>query len=388
MLAAVAEGRIPVLLRAQGNAHRCRLAGRTKERLILAPPQGVDIRLAPREGVSVHFDFRGQGVAFMSKYLGTTDEGLAVETPDFMYRSLSRRWPRVARPARLEVGFIVPDSALDLDYPETRTNREVELPEFTQDLDYRDLPSLIESFKVKARRIATEGRITMFKERGPSDLAEELCASTGLVLFAPSTVAGLPGADPYPDGRIVTVEIERGFEDRQNGQGPSRLDAYLHACRAEGKTSALWCPIVYYKYCVGVVSLLVIGEGRVLGFPAVDLAWEFSRVLAWFLKKYDYFSRESAEAMKGRVVDASPQGFLVAVDESGPPFDLCAPVDVRLRYDSKSLVCRARIARGFEQSGERFYGIELLGINSAEIADLSRILYGESGDARMSEGPS
>ncbi|MDP3177463.1 MAG: PilZ domain-containing protein, partial [Spirochaetaceae bacterium] len=255
--------------------------------------------------------------------------------------------------------------------------------------DFRDLPSLIESFKTKARLIASEGRITMFKERGPADLAEELSASTGLVLLVPSTEAGLPGADPYPDGRIITVDIEREFQGREDGEGPSRLDAYLKACRSERIASALWCPIVYYKYCVGVVSLLVVaGEERALSFPAVDLAWEFSRVLAWFLKKYDYFSRESAEAMKGRVVDASPHGFLVAVDESGPPFDLCAPVDLRLRYENKSIVCRARIARGFVQGAERFYGVELLGITSMEITDFSRILYGESGDSRIIEGQS
>jgi hypothetical protein len=379
MLAAAVEAGIPVLLRLEGNAFRCLLTGRAKDRIFLAPPEGAEIRLAPRESVSIHFDFRGQGVAFMARYLGMADEGLILETPDFMYRSLSRRWPRVPAPPGFDVGFIVPDSELDLDYPETRNKRDVELPELTHDLDYRDLPSLIESFKARARLIASEGKITMFKERGPGDIAEELCASFGLVLFIPSTEAGLPGEDPYRDGRIVTSAMAREFEGGGDVAGLSRLAAFLKASRTEGIYSAIWCPVVFYKYCVGIVSLLAYdGERNVLGFTAVDLVWEFTRVLAWFLKKHDYFSRESAEARKGRVVDVSPKGLLVAVDGSGPPFDLCASLDLRLRYESKSLICRARIARGFEHGGERFYGIELLGITSTEITELSRVLYGDS----------
>jgi len=378
ILSAAAESRQDVRVQAAGRTIACRILSSANDRLSLSPSSAAVPRLSPRQRVSVYFDFRGQGVAFET-IVYATSPSIELGFPEAMYRSLSRRWPRVPPPRGLNVEFLLPDADLKLDCPESEEWIEVELPELREGLDSSNLVSLIESFKSKASSLASEGRVVMYKDRGPADLAEDLAARLGRVLFVPSTLSGLPLADPYPSGRIVTRDMAEDFEGLASLASGSRLSAYLSQRAAAGLSSAIWCPVLYYHYTVGVV---ILSNGpdrpRALDFAAVDLAWEFSRVLAWFLRRHDYFSAQGAgEAVReGSIVDATPAGILVVLPHDGPRFNLGASLRLRLGVEGRSIPCVARVARRYEERGARYFGLAFQNLAADDMAEVARALYG------------
>jgi hypothetical protein len=356
------------------------MAAADDERIVLSAGEGVLPGLRARQRVSVYFDFRSQGMAFEAVVLKNAGGAIEVELPELMYRSLSRRWPRIPAPRGLAVEFLLPDAELKLDCPESEEWVEVELPELREGLDSSNLAALVESYKSKARQIASEGRVVMYKDHGPADFAEHIVSRLGRILFVPSTTSGLPISDPYPAGRIITKEMAEDFEGPSSLAGGSDLESYLAERAAAGLNSAVWCPVVYYRYTVGIVQLFN-GPDRpwALDFEAVDLAWEFSRVLAYFLKRHGYFATKTAPSGRsGSIVDATPAGLLVELPPGGPRISPGSTIGLKLQVGETSFSCQARVARRYEHSGSRFYGIAFVGLPAGEIAALSRNLYGEA----------
>ncbi|HTX73278.1 MAG TPA: PilZ domain-containing protein [Rectinemataceae bacterium] len=379
ILTAASEARIEARIQAAGRTIPCRMVSSRQDVLSLAPQAGATVRLSPRQRVSVYFDFRGQGVAFESLVLSSASEAIELGFPESMYRSLSRRWPRVPPPQGLGVDLLLPDADLKLDCPESDEWMEVELPELREGLDSRNLNLLVESFKGKASALASEGRVIMYKERGPADIAEDMVAKLGRVLYVPSTLSALPLADPYPSGRIITRDMAEDYEGPSAMAGGSRLAAYLAQRASSGVNSSIWCPVVYYRYTVGVVILSNGPERpRALDFAAVDLAWEFSRVLAWFLKRHGYFAAQGSgdAARAGSIADATPAGLLVVLPPDGPRFNLGASIRLRLSFAGKTIVCVARVARRYDEAGSRYFGLAFQDLAAPDMAELARNLYG------------
>jgi hypothetical protein len=385
ILATAADSRMEARIQVPGASLKCRILSVEDGRVALslsdqAPP------LSPRARVSVFFDFRGQGVAFESSVARLSEGALELGLPECMYRSLSRRWPRVATPRDLSVEFLLPDAQLKLDCPESEEWTEVELPELREGLDSQSLAALVDSFKAKAEGLACEGKVAMYKEKGPADIAEEMAAKLGRVLYAPSTLGSLPVGDPYPSGRIVTFEMASDLEGAAAAAMGSRLSLKLKELAGQGISSILWCPVLYYRYVVGMV-VMSRTEGA-LDFGAVDLAWEFSRVLAYFLKRHGYFadSGEGEGPSAGAIVDASPSGLLAAVPRKGPNFMTGSTLRLRLGVRGKSIVCSARVARRYEEGGTRFYGIAFSDLGASDMAFISTGLYGEDEMATTAGG--
>jgi hypothetical protein len=385
ILAAAAESGMDARIQVPGTSLKCRIASSDGSRLFLAL-DGEPPALPPRSRVSVFFDFRGQGVAFDTSLAGLSEGGIELDLPEFMYRSLSRRWPRVAAPRDLSVEFLLPDAQLKLDCPESDEWTEVELPELREGLDSQSLSALVDSFKVKAAALGCEGRVAMYKDRGPADISEETASKFGRVLFVPSTLGSLPIGDPYPSGRIVTIDMASDLEGPAAAAMGSRLSSRLKELSGQGVSSILWCPVLYYRYVVGMV-IMSKAEGA-LDFGAVDLAWEFSRVLAYFLKRHGYFadSGEGDGPIRGAIVDASPSGLLAAIPKKGPNLMTGSMLRLRLGVRERSIVCSARIARRYEERGTRFYGIAFADLGAADMALVSSGLYGEEEPALVGGG--
>ncbi len=385
ILGTAAESKIEIRIQAPGNLIKSRILSIEGGRLVLALPASAP-KFHPRSRISVFFDFRGQGVAFESSVVSSSEGSLTISFPEHMYRSLSRRWPRVAAPKDLVVEFLLPDAQLKLDCPESDEWTEVELPELREGLDSESLAGLVESFKEKASAMSSEGRVVMYKDKGPQDAAEEAAAKFGRVLYAPSTLGSLPIGDPYPSGRIVTLAMASDLEGPAAAAMGSRLSTRLKELAAEGISSILWCPILYYRYVVGMV--IMSRSSGALDLGAVDLAWEFARVLAYFLKRHGYFadSGKGEAATAGSVVDASPSGLLVAVPRRGPNFMPGSGLRLRLTIKNKSLVCTAKVARRYEESGMRFYGIAFSDISAADMSFISAGLYGDEEFSSISGG--
>jgi hypothetical protein len=382
ILGTAAETKTEARLRAAGRSLKCRVVAADGGKVGFAA-EGTTAPFSLRELVSVCFDFRGQAVAFDAPVIRSASGMVELGIPESMYRSLSRRWARVCRPKSLSVDFLLQDIELSLDCPESEEWADVELPELRAGLDPSNLSALVDSFKAKASAIASEGRVSMYKERGPADIAEEMAARIGRILYVPSTLGPLPQSDPYPAGRIVTREMAEDFEGASSVAQGSKLSAYLRARAVAGLSSGLWCPVVYYHYAVGVVH---IANGpdrpRALDFGAVDLAWEFSRILAWFLKRHGYFAQSATGAApkRGSIVDASPSGLLAALPVGGPKIEQGSVIRLRLGLKHKNIVCSGKVARRYDEGGMSFCGIAFMDISAQDMATLSLDLYGEEED--------
>lgn len=389
ILSSAADSRTEARLRTAGKSMKCRLSAISGAGVGFTTT-GAALSFAPRELVSVSFDFRGQAVVFEAPVLKSASGTVELGFPSAMYRSLSRRWPRVSAPRDLTVEFLLPDEQLTLDCPESETWSDVDLPELREGLDSHSLGALVDSFKAKASEIASEGRVIMYKGKGPADIAEAMAARFGRALYVPSTLEALPLVDPYPSGRIITREMAEDYEGPSATAQGSRLSAYLRGRAAVGLNSGLWCPVVYYRYAVGLVFMANGPERkRALDYRAVDLAWEFSRILAWFLKRHEYFADSSAGASprRGNIIDASPAGLLAAVPSDGPRIEQGSVLRQRIVLKGKSIVCFGRVARRYEEGGMSFCGIAFMDLSTRDMATLSRHLYGEDEDFPASGQP-
>jgi hypothetical protein len=376
-----AEGGMQARIQALGRTVACRLSSADHGVVKFVSVSGAADVFQPWEPVSVYFDFRGQGFVFESTIRKVDKTGLEVVYPENMYRGLSRRWPRVAPPQELSVDLLLPDGGLKLDCPLSREYVEVDLPASQGGLSTESLASLIDSFRVKAEGVSDENRVVMFKEgKGPSDVGEEFAAAMGRALFVPSILSGLPLADPYPEGRIITKDEVQKFEDDALISRAQRLREFFEDRSRAGLAAALWCPVRYFRYTIGVVYLASRADSkRDFDFQTLDFAWDFAGLLAWHLKRYGYYDRgESVEApRRSAVVDASPTGFLIGLGAGQPRLRPGARLKLLVGFSGGQRRCDGRVVRRFEKDGRSFYGLALENLDEAAAADIGRELYGE-----------
>jgi hypothetical protein len=118
ILGAAAETKTEARLRADGRSLKCRVVAADGGRVGFSTG-GTAPAFSPRELVSVCFDFRGQAVAFDAPVIKAASGLVELGLPESMYRSLSRRWARVNKPKDLSVDFLLQDTELSLDCPES-----------------------------------------------------------------------------------------------------------------------------------------------------------------------------------------------------------------------------------------------------------------------------
>jgi len=385
-----------------GHTFHCRLERPTKELVRFASKVPEDFSLRPYEVVSVYFDFQGQSMAFVARVKRSSRGLLEIDWPDAMHRSLSRRWPRIAFPRGLGLSIILPDAALDLHCPICREYYSVETPAIESSNLGDSLDALVKRFREKASTMAADCRVSMFKEGcSPRDPAEELAARSGRVVYVPSARSGLPIADPYPESRIVTRKDLEDLEGVVSLAGASRFGAYLAKRAEDGLVSALWCPISFYRYCIGVVHLENrLTHPKVLDFSAVDLAFEFARRLAFFLKRNGYYkpakARIASEPKSEAVVtidgspvsilDASPSGARVSLRPEDPVLKQGSRIELSISHKGGSLLANARVARRGDMDGNPFYGLAFEGLGPEAEEILALGLYGETGEALLGQG--
>jgi hypothetical protein len=214
--------------------------------------------------------------------------------------------------------------------------------------------------------------------KGPADYAEKIAAELGRALFVPSSISGLPVADPYSEGRVITREILEDYEGPEALVG-SPFAAWLAGRSATGLVSAVYAPIRYYRYVVGMV-MLENGPGRSRGmdFTAVDFAWDFSRLLAASLERFGYFARKEAvrSAVPGAILNASPGGLLLGLRGGSPRFSIGSRIELNLLLGEERLSCTCRVARRFEDERGSRYGLSFDNLPAAGMELLARSLYG------------
>ncbi|MBP7096703.1 MAG: PilZ domain-containing protein [Spirochaetia bacterium] len=376
-----------------GWSGEARLASVDPDRLDLEL-RGAAAAMASWDPVAVYFDHHGTTLSFVAKARKVLEDRVSLEMPERLVRAPKRRHVRVAAPRGFSATFILANERVKLDYPESGEYVDVAPPEGPAGFDASSMPALVASFRQRAQAISSEHAIVMWKGRAPDTLEERIVARTGKALYIPSTSTGLPVSDPYPEGRIVTASEEEDFEGPSLFTEGSKLARLLVEKAIAGVNAEIWCPIRYYQYVVGCVRLVNSGERRIaFDLAAVDLAWEFSRILAWLLHRHDYFRTASSNPPSPRaasLVDLSPAGCLVAVSLASLQIRLQPGtlVDLELRHPGGPTSLRGRVARRYDDGRNSYYGIAFEEVRPEDSERLHRLLYGKAWNPADDRGES
>jgi len=332
--------------------------------------------------ISGYINYRGQTLSFKTKIRKVEPKAITIANPECFYKNLARKFVRIASPHGIQVAFSLQDEEFSLDYPVCEEYSPVDQIENTSNFDISSMPHLIESFKANAKVHATAGKIVMFKQKKPETLEEMLVSKFGKILYIPSTTSGLPVKDPYPDGRLITKKMEEDFEGPDyfiKGSSMDRLllskiDAQIH--------SEIFCPILYCQYVAGYVYLVNSNDKRIsFHLETVDMAYDFSRILAYYLKTHDYFAHAETKnkplAYAGEIIDISASGLLLGLPQK--EFNVLLKqntlVSLKLTFGDRIVDIKARVMRRYEENNMIFYGLVFQGLLKTDEDALYSFIY-------------
>ncbi len=381
ILRSAMESRLPLRLLGAGKSVRALVREVRKDALVLDAPVLEKRRLNPWENLCAYFNFRGKDMTFSSKVLRQEGGRISLAYPDRILRSPARKHPRIPSPRDFSLEITLENEKLRLNYPQCGEYSDVSLPDLREGFDTSSLHSLLDSFRARSSGMASECRAVLFKERKPEAIEEALLAHYGRTLFIPSTGSPLPSVDPYPESRIITASMAREFEGPASAREGSRFDRALAEKPGKGINAEVWCPIQYFQYVVGYVYLANRGDRAVaMDFSVVDCAWEFSRILAYYLKVQNYFKPEGeakSRSHNAAIVDLSASGCLLSIPKTTMAMRIKngSMLEMRLSYPEGSLHTRGRVVRRYDEKEGAYYGVSFLDIPLEEMRVFFPKLY-------------
>lgn len=393
---------IPLHLQGAGKSITSKVKELRKDSLWMDLPAQSGKRFMPWELLSAYFDFHGKDMTFSSKVLKQEGDFLVLAFPVRLLRSPARRHPRVPCPRGFALEITLQNETVRLDYPQCGEYSDVTLPDLHEGFDISSLNTLIESFRQRSSRLASESRVVLFRDRLPQGVEELMLSRFGRTLFIPSTRSPLPSSDPYPEPRIITAQMADEYEGPEGIVDGSRFEHALVSKIGRGINAEVWCPILYFQYVVGYVYLANTSDRPVsMDFAVVDCAWEFSRVLAFYLKTNDYFkTSQTSEPVShaAGIVDLSASGSLLSIPHTALAMriKIGALLDLRLDYPEGSLEIQGRVVRRFDDKDGAYYGVAFQDLGSEALRILFPKIYEMSypdsredfGEARMHAGGS
>ena len=381
ILKSATEAKAPFKFRAAGRTRTAILSGFDSENLRFQSPSTEGPMLMAGERVNVFFCLHGQDFAFGGVVWKSSP--LELRSSEALYRSLDRHWPRVPNPAGLRAEILLPNGASPRGYPLSKDYCEVEQPEDASGLDVGSLDRLVDSFRSRVALLSTASRLRMLREEDESlDPAETAAAKLGRVLFVPSTWGDpLPDTDAWGDGRLITQEMAENHEGIASLDGSSPLRRHIATASIEGINSFIVSPVLYYRSVVAFVHVINGPERpRALDPQAVELAWSFSRNLAWFLKRHGYFKgREGPKAEQAQIIDACPSGLQVLLGHEAPLLRPGSHFAMKLHFPKGQLPCKARVTRRVDAAGRCRYGLSLEDLAPSTVDALAKGFYGHDG---------
>lgn len=334
------------------------------------------------ERIMGYFDCHGKTYAFETVVRETREKEFKVDVPTRLIRSLQRKFIRVKKPRDVKVQFRLPNEDINLSYPVCPEYISIDDLDLSSDFRGKTLPEVIARFKRDVALRSSENTIIMFRTQKPVRFEEKLISETGKVLFIPSTESSLPKNDPYPEGRIITESLEETFEDPNFFIEGSHFEKLLIEKKTSGISSEIWCPIVYYQYVVGYIYVSN-RNGDSFDITMVDHLWDFSRILAFYLKETGYISKEEKQVQapghSAHILDMSPGGMLFSLPRS----EIRTPIregsifsiEIQLRKRSAPIICSARVIRRFEETKSMTYGTSFLNLSAQDMITLYETLY-------------
>jgi hypothetical protein len=369
-----------------------------------APNHGIQFRSnrlvdGARKGTKLElmFDYRGQTVSFSVIVESVNDTLIVCESPEFLYKNLTRSFSRVSTPTDLKAVFSFRGDRYDLAFPKTLEFEPADQPTYSELFNPADIRELIGQLSSWARDAATGHKLVMFRDSKPATTEERLVAETGKSLFIPSTQTDLPSIDPNPKKRIITEEMFKRFLENA-GTDPQFTDAatarFLKSKRDAGVYSDLWAPILFQEYVIGYIHLWINAVGKPPFDPSVlDTVYQFAKVLAYSLKVNGYFKSAAVkkDPFPGKVIDVSASGILFANPSASLSTSLLpdSEIELQLTAGKRTVKTVARIMRRYKDVNLYYFGCRYTEIAPEDLRFLFEYLYGKpftDADSAFSEG--
>lgn len=338
----------------------------------------------PWESVSIFLAYQSQRATFHAKVRKVGGADMVVSLPESFLKAPQRKAIRVPPPRDLKLEFYMQSERIRLEVPESSEYSDIEMPSLSAGFDPSSISRLLDSFKDRASTMYSKSGLVMFsKSRSPSTIEERLIADLGRTLLVTSTQSPLPAADPYPEGRIITQAMADAFEGPSIFTEGSELERSRAAKSAVGVVSELYGPVLYYQYVVGYVYLMNDETRKAcLDYKAVDLAWEFARILAYSLKANNYFKVDDdakPDPYQPEVVNVSAGGCLLSLPKSRFKLRLKqgSVLDIELEHSGEALSVKGRVARHLEDRQNDYYGVAFLNADAAAVSSLRKTLYAD-----------
>jgi hypothetical protein len=332
--------------------------------------------------ISGYLTFRDQSIGFKTKVRKVEGKKLFMAIPETAYRGLERKYVRVPPPHGLDVKMYLQSGEFALNFPVCEEYSAVELPQYNDAFDVSTMNSLVDSFKKRIDPVSSENKTIMFRKRQPESFEEVLLSRLGKTLYIPSTRSGLPTSDPYPEGRLITRNMEEDYEGAEYFLSGSKMEKLLLEKTANSIHSEIWVPVLYYQYVVGYVYVCNRDDRRVsFDLSIVDLVFEFSRILAYFLKSHNYFNDKAVNKERtplgATIMDISASGMLIAMPQESMKIMLKTQSSIELEFklNGKTLHWQARVMRRYSDEKNLFYGLSFTQVKTEHKKALYEYLY-------------
>jgi hypothetical protein len=339
------------------------------------------------EIVQVYFFFQNNYHTFESVILEIDEKRVKILHPEGVYKNPQRKYERVKLEEEADVFFTIKGQKVELNFP--RSARYTELnPDVINarvDFDFSSIKNLYITFKTKVKGEVSEGRIVMLRDKAPEKYEEKVVASTGKILWIPSTEEDFPATDPFPDQRIITrrdlVKYEEAL-DRPAHVITSKLGNILYEKQKKKIHSELFCPVLYDVYLVGYIYLCNKDEKKEkIGKELVDYMHDFSRVLGYALHLNGYFTADgdTAHRYEAPIIDISASGLMFAHPRAELSENLLihTDIDITVKFPERTMVIGSRVRRKFHDSARCYFGVQFLELNQEDLNFLFEKLYGK-----------
>jgi len=386
ILTSVCEKQIPIKLHSKKREVKGLINEYDPQTLSVKITEGDHSIFEINDPVRVFFSYFGHVMTFETKVSAVGEEELLLATPSGIYKNLERKYERVPAPSDASVVFTLKGTRVVLNFPRSEEYNPAEVPQFSEEFQTSSIAALLREFKTKAREMATEEKITIFRDTKPSTMEEEITAKTGKILYIPSTEGSFPEDDVIPDIRIITREhlekelAERGIPEDKTEEEISRI---IESKKRRAIFSEIYCPVLYHEYAVGIVYLART-FGRAESFDEEELLWvkQFAQVLAYSLHLHGYFKGEQPQIVEynARIIDISASGLLFAhsSEELAESIGLYTDLDLTLNLGIREIPIKARVVRKFKEVDMGYYGVLFLDINPDDFTFLFEFIYGRA----------
>ncbi len=336
--------------------------------------------------VNIFFKFHDNVMTCQSEVIAVKENLLTVQYPEGLYKNLMRKYERIPVPEGVEVFFTFKGEKHSLNFPKSEEYSPVTEPELAADFDPSNIQDLIRSFKEKAKSLASEIEITMFRSRKPETFEEKLIARLGKVLYIPSTSEDFPEQDPFPEGRIITQDgffRYKEFSPLPQKDEPEDPVALIASKKEQNIHAELFCPLLFHQYVVGYIHLVNKGGKKDrIERDALDYVYQFSKVLIYALDLNGYFKTEGKEPkhFDAQIVDMSASGLLFAHNspELAESLVLYTDIELVIRIGKRKIFIGGRTMRKFKSRDLAYYGIQFLDIKPEDFRYLFEFLYGRT----------